>query len=76
MVKYNMRTLALPFDNIISKFEGIIDCINNNFNNYFPKIIKRENVSVGTHQYTTMKLIKMEIDIYIEGNILHLLIMI
>lgn len=48
MIKYNMRNLALPFDNIISKFEGIIDCINNNFNNYFPKIIKRENVFVGT----------------------------
>lgn len=42
IVKYNMRGEALPFDNIISKFEGIIDCINNNFNNYFPKIIKRE----------------------------------
>lgn len=26
-----MRSQALPFDNIISKFEGIIDCINNNF---------------------------------------------
>ena len=49
MLKYNMRNLALPFDNIISKFEGIIDCINNNFNNYFPKIIKRENVFVGTN---------------------------
>tara|TARA_B100001142_G_scaffold145121_1_gene146084 strand:+ start:1282 stop:1944 length:663 start_codon:yes stop_codon:yes gene_type:complete len=46
-----MRIMALPFDNIISKFEGIIDCINNNFNNYYPKIIKRENVFVGTqHQ--------------------------
>ena len=44
MIKYNMRNMALPFDNIISKFEGIIDCINNNFNNYFPKIIKRELV--------------------------------
>ena len=49
MIKYNMRSMALPFDNIISNFEGIIDCINNNFNNYFPKIIKRENVFVGTH---------------------------
>lgn len=27
MIKYNMRNLALPFDNIISKFEGIIDYI-------------------------------------------------
>jgi hypothetical protein len=44
MIKYNMRNFALPFDNIISKFDGIIDCFNNNFNNYFPKIIKRENV--------------------------------
>lgn len=49
MIKYNMRNIALPFDNIISKFDGIIDCINNNFNNFFPKIIKRENVFVGTH---------------------------
>ena len=51
MIKYNMRDLALPFDNIISKFEGIIDCINNNFNNYFPKIIKREYVYVGTDHH-------------------------
>jgi hypothetical protein len=49
MIKYNMRNFALPFDNIISKFEGIIDCFNNNFNNYFPKIIKRENVFVKTN---------------------------
>ena len=51
MIKYNMRNMALPFDNIISKFEGIIDCINNDFNNYFPKIIKRENVFVGIQQH-------------------------
>jgi hypothetical protein len=46
MIEYNMRNMALPFDNIISKFEGIIDCFNNNFNNYFPKIIKKETVFV------------------------------
>lgn len=51
MIKYNMRNIALPFDNIISKFEGIIDCINNDFNNYFPKIIKRENIFVGTDHH-------------------------
>ena len=28
---------ALPFDFIRSKFEGIIDCFENNFSNFFPK---------------------------------------
>lgn len=47
MIKYNMRDFALPFDNIISKFDGIIECINNDFKSFFPKIIKRENIFVG-----------------------------
>jgi len=73
MIKYNMRDLALPFDNIISKFEGIIDCINNNFNNYFPKIIKREYVYVGTDHHGADK--NGNRYLY-RGNILHLLIII
>lgn len=28
---------ALPFDNIRISFEGVIDCINNNFENFFPE---------------------------------------
>ena len=31
---------AYPFDHIRSTFEGIIDCIENNFKNFFPKNIK------------------------------------
>ena len=47
MIRYNMRNIALPFDNIISKLEGIIDCIDNDFINFFPKIINKENIFVG-----------------------------
>lgn len=47
MIKYNLREMAFPFDNIISKFEGIIDCIDNNFINFFPDKIIKENIFVG-----------------------------
>ena len=33
--------LSLPFDGIRTSIEGIIDCIENNFENYFPKEIKK-----------------------------------
>jgi len=42
-LKYNnLREEALPFDNIRSTFIGVIDCIKNDFINYFPKKIKNE----------------------------------
>ena len=34
---------SLPFDSVRSSIEGIIDCIENNFQNYFPKEIKKDN---------------------------------
>ena len=34
---------SLPFDNIRCSIEGIIDCIENNFENYFPKELKRDD---------------------------------
>ena len=34
---------SLPFDSVRSSIEGIIDCIENNFENFFPKEIKKEN---------------------------------
>ena len=34
---------AYPFDHIRSSFEGIIDCIDNNFEHFFPKNIKYDN---------------------------------
>ena len=33
----------LPFDSVKTSIEGIIDCIENNFKNYFPKEIKKDN---------------------------------
>jgi hypothetical protein len=34
---------SLPFDCVRSSIEGIIDCIENNFENYFPKEIKKDS---------------------------------
>ena len=34
---------SLPFDDVRTSIEGIIDCIENNFQNYFPKEIKKDN---------------------------------
>ena len=34
---------SLPFDSVRTSIEGIIDCIENNFENYFPKKIKKDN---------------------------------
>lgn len=34
---------TLPFDNVRTSIEGIIDCIENNFENYFPKEMIRDN---------------------------------
>ena len=34
---------SLPFDSVRTSIEGIIDCIENNFENYFPKEIKKDN---------------------------------
>lgn len=41
------RNEAFPFDSIIYSFEGVIDCFQNNFNNFFPKKIICEDVFVG-----------------------------
>jgi len=42
-----LRNCAYPFDDIGSKFEGIIDCIETNFSNFFPKVIKYDKVCMG-----------------------------
>lgn len=42
-----MRNESLPFDNIIYSFEGVIDCFENDFTNFFPKEIKCEYIFVG-----------------------------
>ena len=42
-----LRIEAFPFDSIIYSFEGIIDCFQNNFINFFPKEIICEYVFVG-----------------------------
>jgi len=37
---------SLPFDSVRTSIEGIIDCIENNFENYFPKkMIRNNNIS-------------------------------
>ena len=38
----NLRKESLPFDHIRSTFNGVIDCISNNFINFFPKKIENE----------------------------------
>jgi len=40
LIERGLRTVAYPFDHIISKFDGIIDCFENDFENFFPKEIK------------------------------------
>jgi hypothetical protein len=34
------RTFALPFDHVRSTFEGVLDCIENDFKHFYPKKIK------------------------------------
>lgn len=34
---------SLPFDSVRSSMEGIIDCIDTDFANFFPKVIQRDN---------------------------------
>ena len=34
---------SLPFDSVRTSIEGIIDCIENNFENYFPKILEKDD---------------------------------
>lgn len=47
--RHNLRNEAYPFDSIIYSFEGVIDCFENNFINFFPKKIICENIFVGKH---------------------------
>jgi hypothetical protein len=47
LIKYNIRKVAFPFDNIISKLEGVIYCIQNKFECFFPKKIEKEIFNVG-----------------------------
>lgn len=42
-----LRSEAFPFDFIIYSFEGVIDCFQNKFKNFFPKKIICEDVFVG-----------------------------
>jgi hypothetical protein len=45
-----LRNDSLPFDSIIYSFEGVINCFENNFINFFPKQIQCEYIFVGkTH---------------------------
>lgn len=41
---------SLPFDHIRSTFDGIIDCIKNNFLNFFPKRIELDNFPNYSHR--------------------------
>ena len=43
---------SLPFDDVRSSIEGIIDCIENNFENYFPKEIKRDDRRINYTAFT------------------------
>ena len=45
-----LRNEAFPFDSIVYSFEGVIDCFQNNFINFFPKHILCEYVFVGKTQ--------------------------
>ena len=47
----NLRSYALPFDWIRSKFEGVIDCLGNNFENFLPKTYQKEkNGKMGAYR--------------------------
>lgn len=37
IIKLGYKKVAYPFDNVISNWEGIIDCFANDFKNFFPK---------------------------------------
>ena len=41
LIQRGLRTVAYPFDFTISQFDGIIDCFENDFANFFPKEIKK-----------------------------------
>jgi hypothetical protein len=41
----DLRDEAMPFDSIIYSFEGVIDCFQNSFINFFPKQIKCEYIT-------------------------------
>jgi hypothetical protein len=43
-----LRNCAYPFDSIFSRFEGIIDCIEFNFRNFFPKVMSYTNIYMGS----------------------------
>ena len=55
LIKYNLRSLAFPFDNIISKLEGVIHCIENDFECYFPQKIEKELFFVGKNHHEADK---------------------
>ena len=40
-----LRNCSLPFDWVRSKFEGIIDCIENDFANFFPNPLIYEKLN-------------------------------
>ena len=44
---------ALPFDHIRSSFSGIIDCIENNFANFFPSAVRLDNYE--NYSYTSFR---------------------
>lgn len=48
----NLTYKSFPFDSIRSKFEGIIDCFENNFINFFPKNIQfQDNIGTKTKYF-------------------------
>ena len=44
LLEYELNFNFYPFDYVKSKIEGIIDCIDNNFINYFPEHIEQTKI--------------------------------
>lgn len=45
---FGLREHALPFDYVRSSFEGVIECIQNDFTTFFPKTVRKEQIGVWT----------------------------
>ena len=44
MAAIGARDTALPFDYVRSRFDGVIECIDNDFATFFPKMIRPEQI--------------------------------
>lgn len=68
----NLRTHSLPFDWVRSKFEGIIDCLDNNFNNFLPKTYESEKIGknkIGVHRGRLFSFYHDDFDNHLEIEI-------